>query len=226
MAFRTRTKSGKQLIGTIKEQQQQGKGKGKEDDVQIHNQQPSFSQRAISQTLRTTANLANLLPTGTILVFQLLTPVFTNNGDCDALTRLMTQVLLVAIAGACFLASFTDIHRPISYTDGKLYYGFATFKGIWFFDCYPNTDASDLPELSKYKLRFIDGVHAVLSVLVFMAVALRDKNVVNCFYPLPEHGTQQVLNIIPTAVGVICSLLFVVFPTRRHGIGYPVGSSR
>ncbi|MCL7046837.1 hypothetical protein MKW94_012685 [Papaver nudicaule] len=222
MSFRIKTKSSKQLIGNkIKEQQQQ-QGK-KDDDVQIHNQQPSFSQRAISQTLTTTANLANLLPTGTILVFQLLTPVFTNNGDCDALTRLMTQVLLVSIAGACFLACFTDSYRS---PDGKLYYGFATFKGIWFFDCYPNTDASDLPELSKYKLRFIDGVHAVLSVLVFMAVALRDKNVVNCFYPLPEHGTQQVLNIIPTAVGVICSSLFVVFPTRRHGIGYPVSSSR
>ncbi|KAI3917255.1 hypothetical protein MKX01_000032 [Papaver californicum] len=218
MSFRTRTKSGKHLIGNkIKEQQQQGK----DDNVQIQNQ-PSFSQKAISQALTSTANLANLLPTGTILVFQLLTPVFTNNGDCDPLTRLMTQVLLISIAGACFLASFTDSCRS---PDNKLYYGFATFKGIWFFDCYPKTDSSNLPELSKYKLRFIDGVHAVLSVLVFMAVALRDKNVVHCFYPLPEHGTQQILNIIPTAVGVICSLLFVVFPTRRHGIGYPVSSS-
>ncbi|RZC62499.1 hypothetical protein C5167_024258 [Papaver somniferum] len=220
MSFRTRTKSGKHLLSNkIKNEQQQQQGK--DDDVQIQNE-PSFSQKAIAQTLTTTANLANLLPTGTILVFQLLTPVFTNNGDCDALTRLMTQVLLISIAGACFLASFTDSYRS---PDGKLYYGFATFKGIWFFDCYPETDSSNLPEVSKYKLRFIDGVHAVLSVLVFMAVALRDKNVVNCFYPLPEHGTQQILNIIPTAVGVICSSLFVVFPTRRHGIGYPVSSS-
>ncbi|KAI3972948.1 hypothetical protein MKX01_019606 [Papaver californicum] len=189
MSFRTRTKSGKHLIGNkIKEQQQQGKN----DDVQIHNQ-PSFSQKAISQALTSTAILANLLPTGTILVFQLLTPVFTNNGDCDPLTRLMTQALLISIAGACFLASFTDSYRS--------------------------------PDGNFITLRFIDGVHAVLSVLVFMAVVLRDKNVVNCFYPLPEHGTQQILNIIPNTVGVICSLLFVVFPTRRHGIGYPVSSS-
>ncbi|GFY89306.1 transmembrane protein, putative [Actinidia rufa] len=35
---------------------------------------PSLAQRALSQTLTSTANLANLLPTGTLLAFQLLTP--------------------------------------------------------------------------------------------------------------------------------------------------------
>ncbi|KAI3911150.1 hypothetical protein MKW92_012252 [Papaver armeniacum] len=143
-----------------------------------------FSKSHSTNPYNDTTNLANLLPTGTILVF-----------NCDPLTRLMTQVLLFSIAGACFLASFTDIYRS---PDGKLYYGFATFKGI--------CSRSSVP-------------------FVFMAVALKRQNVVNCFYPLPEHGTQQILNIIPTAVGVICSSLFVVFPTRRHGIGYPVSSS-
>ncbi|KAJ1420002.1 Protein DMP [Sesbania bispinosa] len=32
---------------------------------------------ALSQALTSTANLANLLPTGTLLAFQILTPVFT-----------------------------------------------------------------------------------------------------------------------------------------------------
>ncbi|MCL7038435.1 hypothetical protein MKW94_022878 [Papaver nudicaule] len=221
MSFRTRTKSSKQLKVNKPQLQE------KDVDVQIQNQ-PSFFQRVISQTLTTTANLANLLPTGTVFSFQLLTPIFTSNGDCDTQTRLMTQVLLISIAGACFLASFTDSYRS---PDGKLYYGFATFKGICFFDS--ETGSSNLPELSKYKLRFIDVVHAILSVLVFMAIALRDKNVLSCFYPQPEHETRQVLNttprqhlnIIRTAVGVICSLLFIVFPTKRHGIGYPVSSS-
>ncbi|KAL5566434.1 hypothetical protein UlMin_029598 [Ulmus minor] len=150
----------------------------------------SFSQRAVSQTLTTTANLANLLPTGTLLAFQLLTPIFTSNGSgCDAATRPLTAILLGLLALSCFLASFTD---SVKATDGQ------------------------------FRIRFIDWVHAVLSVFVFGAVALRDKNVLTCFYPKPRHETQEVLDIVPVGIGIICGLLFVVFPTRRHGIGYPL----
>nr|GFB63666.1 protein DMP3-like [Tanacetum cinerariifolium] len=103
--------------------------------------------------------------------------------------------------------------------DGQLYYGFATFQGMWLFDNY---ELNNVPDLSKYRLRFIDWVHALLSVLVFGAVALRDRNVVNCFYPSPGHEAQEVLDIVPIGVGLLSSALFVVFPTRRHGIGYPI----
>uniref|UniRef100_A0A5B7BRP1 Uncharacterized protein n=1 Tax=Davidia involucrata TaxID=16924 RepID=A0A5B7BRP1_DAVIN len=181
--------------------------------------QPSFTQRAISQTLTTTANLANLLPTGTLLAFQLLTPVFTNNGACDAATRPMTFILLTLLAVSCFLACFTD-----SYKSGtQVYYGLATFKGMWLFDYQTAASSgSGIGDLSKFRLGLIDWVHAVLSVFVFVAMALRDKNVLSCFYPMPTHETQEVLDIVPLGIGLICSLLFVVFPTRRHGIGYPV----
>jgi Protein of unknown function (DUF679) len=80
-------------------------------------------------------------------------------------------------------------------------------------------------DLSKYRLKFLDLIHAIFSVLVFFAVALRDKNVISCFYPNPGKEVQEVLDIVPLSVGVLCSLLFVVFPTRRHGIGYPVTNS-
>ncbi|XVF45909.1 hypothetical protein PTKIN_Ptkin02bG0246100 [Pterospermum kingtungense] len=182
----------------------------------------TLSQRAISQTLTSTANLANLLPTGTLLAFQLLMPTFTNNGSCDSATRPLTLILLFLLALSCFLASFTDSVKSL---DGQVYYGFATFKGMFLFD-YPDPTGSGLPDLSKYRIMFIDGVHAVLSVFVFGAVALRDKNVLNCLYPTPEHETQEVLNIAPVGIGLICSLLFVVFPTRRHGIGYPVTTGK
>ncbi|KAB1208542.1 hypothetical protein CJ030_MR7G000294 [Morella rubra] len=83
-------------------------------------------QRRATQTLTSTAaNLANLLPTGTLLAFQLLTPMFTNNGACDSATRTMTLVLLVLLALSCFLASFTD---SVKASDGQVYYGFTTFK--------------------------------------------------------------------------------------------------
>ncbi|XP_051146875.1 protein DMP3 [Andrographis paniculata] len=173
---------------------------------------------ALSQALESTAHLANLLPTGTLLAFQLLTPIFTNNGSCDAATRPLSFSLLLVLSLSCFLASFTDSVRV---SDGRLYYGLATPKGLWLFDY--NEDASLAPDdLGKYRLKFVDVVHAVLSVLVFGAVALRDKNVVSCFYPAPGDEAREVLDAVPVGIGVVCSLLFVVFPSTRHGIGYPL----
>ncbi|KAL0727128.1 hypothetical protein Bca4012_023221 [Brassica carinata] len=180
--------------------------------------QPSISQHAMSQTLTSVANLANLLPTGTLLAFQFLIPVFTSNGSCEYATRVLTAVLLTLLSISCFLSSFTD---SVKAEDGNVYYGFATRKGMWVFD-YPDPSGSGLPDLGKYRIRIVDWIHAVLSVLVFGAVALREKNAVSCFYPAPEQGTKKVLDIVPMGVGVICGLLFLVFPARRHGIGYPV----
>nr|XP_043622991.1 protein DMP3-like [Erigeron canadensis] len=177
---------------------------------------PQPSSSALSQTLASTANLAKLLPTGTLLAFQVLTPIFTNNGSCDSTTRSLTAILLVLLAISCFLACFTDSFKT---NDGQIFYGFATSQGMWILDY---CEQKNLPDLRKYRLRVIDWVHALLSVLVFGAVALRDRNVVNCFYPTPGHEAQEVLDIVPIGVGLISSALFVVFPTRRHGIGYPV----
>ncbi|PIN09117.1 hypothetical protein CDL12_18303 [Handroanthus impetiginosus] len=179
---------------------------------------PNPPQGALYQALESLAHLANLLPTGTLLAFQILTPIFTKYGSCDAATGPMTLALLLVLAISCFLASFTD---SIKANDGQVYHGIATFKGLWLFD-YTTAAASGLPDLTKYKLNFIDVVHAVLSVLVFAAVALRDKNVASCFYPKPGVEVREVLHILPIGVGFISSLLFVVFPTKRHGIGYPV----
>ncbi|KAI8026840.1 Protein DMP5 [Camellia lanceoleosa] len=172
---------------------------------------------AVSQTLAITANLANLLLTGTLLAFQLLIPIFTSNGACDSATASLTLHLL--LFASCFLASFTDSFKSSS--NNQIFYGFATIKGMFLFD-YPSSSLNGTPDLSKYCLRFIDWVHAIMSVLVFGAMAFRDKNVVKCLYPSPGHETEEVLDIVPIAIGLICSLLFVVFPTRRHGIGYPV----
>lgn len=179
---------------------------------------PSSASMLSGRLLTGTANLANLLPTGTLLAFQILTPVFTNNGACDSVTRLLTLLLLILLSLSCFLASFTD---TIKASDGRVYHGIATLKGLWLFDYSEGT----LPELSKYKLRLIDFVHALLSVLVFFAVALRDSNVLMCYYPQPRHETKEVLDIVPVGVGFLCSLLFLVFPTTRHGVGYPLATA-
>ncbi|XP_051125231.1 protein DMP6-like [Andrographis paniculata] len=173
-------------------------------------------QQAISQTFESTANLANLLPTGSVLAFQLLAPIFSNQGECDAVSRMLTAGLVALCGLSCFLFSFTDSFKD---QKGNICYGFATFRGMWFID----GSATIPPELAaKYKLKFIDFAHAFMSILVFAAIALFDQNVVHCFYPEPSPGTKEVLTALPVGIGVACSMLFVVFPTKRHGIGFPL----
>ncbi|XP_007025538.2 PREDICTED: uncharacterized protein LOC18596785 [Theobroma cacao] len=176
-------------------------------------------QKAISQTFQSTAHLANLLPTGTVLAFQLLSPIFTNQGNCDSVSRSMTAGLILLCGLSCFLMSFTDSFRD---KNGTVCYGFATFYGLWVID----GSITLPPELAaKYRLHFIDFMHAFMSILVFAAVALFDQNVVSCFYPTPSDQAQEILTALPVGIGVLCSMLFVVFPTTRHGIGFPLSAN-
>lgn len=175
--------------------------------------------RAISQTCKSTAHLANLLPTGTVLSFQLLSPIFTNQGNCDSVSRFMTSALVTLCGATCFLLCFTDSFRD---NKGKVCYGFATYRGLWVID-----GSSTLPAepVAKYQLRFMDFMHAVMSILVFAAIALFDQNVVNCFFPSPSHEAREILTALPVGIGVFCSMLFVAFPTQRRGIGFPLSTN-
>ncbi|KAK7327833.1 hypothetical protein VNO77_21926 [Canavalia gladiata] len=176
-------------------------------------------QKAISQTFQSTAHLANLLPTGTVLAFQLLSPIFTNTGNCDFVSKSMTSALVALCGASCFLLSFTDSFRD---NKGNICYGFATLRGLWIID-----GSTTLPPqlAAKYSLRFIDFMHAVMSVLVFAAIALFDQNVVNCFFPAPSNETQEILTALPVGIGVLGSMFFVAFPTQRHGIGFPLSTN-
>ncbi|KAA8526339.1 hypothetical protein F0562_008458 [Nyssa sinensis] len=136
------------------------------------------AQKAIRKTFKGTALLANLLPTGSVLAFQILSPIFTHQGKCRSIvSQSQTLGLLVTIPPE---------------------------------------------EAAKYRLKFIDFFHAFMSILVFAAVALFDQNVVKCFYPMPSEEAKELLATLPIGIGVICSLLFVAFPTKRHGIGFPL----
>ncbi|CAL9015552.1 unnamed protein product [Prunus brigantina] len=182
----------------------------------VTEEERTLIQKAIRQTFQSTAHLANLLPTGTVLAFQLLAPIFSNQGNCDSASRSMTAGLVALCGASCFLLSFTDSYRD---KNGNVCYGFATFRGLWIID--GSTTLS--PEVdANFQLRFIDFLHAFMSILVFAAVALFDQNVVNCFYPSPSDKAQEILTALPVGIGVICSMLFVVFPTKRHGIGFPL----
>ncbi|KAJ6289690.1 hypothetical protein OIU78_025585 [Salix suchowensis] len=174
-------------------------------------------QKAMRKTFKGTAHLARLLPTGSVLAFQILSPVLTHEGQCRSITSQTMTLGLLALCGlACFLLCFTDSFRDAR---GKVRYGMVTFKGLWIMDSPVELSPE---EAAKYKLRFIDVLHAFMSILVFGAVSLFDKNVVKCFFPTPTDEAKDLLIAVPATIGVICSILFLAFPSKRHGIGCPL----
>ncbi|KZV54215.1 hypothetical protein F511_36783 [Dorcoceras hygrometricum] len=175
------------------------------------------AQKAVRKAFKGTAHLANLLPTGSVMAFQVMSPIITHEGKCKSFVSITTTIaLLSACAISCFLLCFTDSFRD---ERGKVRYGVATFRGLWIMD-----GSASLPpeEAAKYRVGIADFIHAILSILVFAAVAMFDKNVVSCFYPAPSEEDLEILTALPVTVGVICSLLFLLFPTKRHGIGFPL----
>ncbi|OWM78675.1 protein DMP7 [Punica granatum] len=175
------------------------------------------AQRAMRKTFKGTAHLANLLPTGTVLVFQILSPVLTDQGRCPtAASWGMTLCLIGLSAISCFVCSFTDSIRD---SRGKVRYGLATFRGIYIMDA---SVVLSPEETAKYRLRLIDFFHAFMTSMVFGAVTLFDRNVVKCFYPEPSEDARELLVEVPVCIGIVCSLFFIAFPTKRHGIGFPL----
>ncbi|KAG5023930.1 hypothetical protein JHK85_020272 [Glycine max] len=180
---------------------------------------PSSSQNrgtgVTNTTLSAFGSLIKLLPTGTVFVFQFVNPVLTNSGDCNATSKWLCSILLVLCGFSCAFSSFTD-----SYTgsDNQRHYGIVTTKGLW------PSPASNTVDLSTYKLKFGDLVHAVLSLSVFAVLGLLDTNTVHCFYPGFESTQKRLLQVLPTAIGVFAGGLFMIFPNDRHGIGYPLTS--
>ncbi|XP_047335977.1 protein DMP7-like [Impatiens glandulifera] len=186
----------------------------------------TLSQRAVKKTFKTSSHLASLLPTGTVLFFQILSPVLTHQGKClTFISRSYTAALLSFCAASCFFLCFTD-----SFLDpaGKVRHGLATIYGIWVMDSPVVGGGLSPEEAAKYRVRFMDFFHAVLSVIVFVGVALFDKNVVNCFFPKPSDEMIEILSMLPLGIAVVCSTLFVFFPTQRHCIGVfcPAGNTQ
>ncbi|KAL6193853.1 PREDICTED: uncharacterized protein LOC101311466 [Fragaria vesca subsp. vesca] len=162
-------------------------------------------------------NLIKLLPTGTVFLFQFLNPVLTNNGHCNnPVNKYLSAILIAISAFSCCFSSFTDSYIG---SDGQTHYGIATTKGLW-----PSTSSGSM-DLSAYKLRVGDFVHAFLSLTVFAVVSLLDSNTVRCFYPTFESTERVLLMVLPPVIGTIAGTVFVVFPNKRHGIGYPSSSS-
>lgn len=179
----------------------------------------------VHKTLATAANLANLLPTGTLLTFRTLTPPFSNKGTCQLANVCLTAGLIFVFAIFCFFSTFIDTFRDC---DGKLYYGTATFRGLYVFNSRSNVkmrresqeEEEEEEYFSKFKIRAIDFLHAIVSVLVFLIFAMSDSDVQRCFFPEAGENMKVLMMNLPMAAGFFSSSLFVLFPTTRRGSGY------
>lgn len=169
------------------------------------------------------ANLANLLPTGTVLIFEALVPSFTNNGECVLANKYLTLALIFCCSLVCFFSSFTDSF--IGKNDKKLYYGIATLNGIFVFNDPDCTDGNGEEELDhnqrkNYRITLIDFVHALSSLTVFLVFSLSNSELQNCFFPKAGPNEKQLIVNLPLGAGLLSTFLFIIFPTKRRGIGY------
>lgn len=169
------------------------------------------------KTFTSLGNLIKLLPTGTVFIFQFLNPVLTNYGHCTPINTVFTSILIALCGFSCAFSCFTDSYES---SDGLVHYGIATVKGLW-----PCSDPTGSVDLSKYKLRIGDFVHAFFSVVVFAVLSLLDSNTVQCFYPSFESTEKTLLMVLPPVIGAVSGTVFMAFPNTRHGIGYPYSSN-
>lgn len=167
----------------------------------------------VQKTLSKTSMLINFLPTGTLLTFEMVLPSVYGKGECSHVTTVMIHVLLGLCTLSCFFFHFTDSFKG---PDGKIYYGFVTTKGLAVFK---HGLEVQVPKDERYRVGFTDFVHALMSVLVFVAIAFSDHRVTNCLFPGHAKEIDEVMRSFPLMVGVICSGLFLVFPNTRYGIG-------
>lgn len=184
---------------------------------------PSPTCHPVHKTLASAANLAHLLPTGTVLGFRALTPSFSNKGHCQPSNKYLTACLIGFCAVVCFFSSFTDSFID---SDGKLYFGIATFKRLKIFNYNNYNDEEEglglgieNNNLAKFRICCMDFVPAFVSLIVFLVFALSDSDVQRCYFPEAGANVNALLMNLPLGAGVLASFLFMLFPTTRRGIG-------
>uniref|UniRef100_A0A804MTH4 DUF679 domain membrane protein 2 n=4 Tax=Zea mays TaxID=4577 RepID=A0A804MTH4_MAIZE len=173
-------------------------------------------------TFKSIGDVLKLLPTATVIVYEVLNPIATNAGDCGGAAagyKVATGVLLGLSAFFCAFSTFTDSYVG---ADGKVKYGLVTPRGLLPFNDGGGGGGAARRDFSRYRLGFPDFVHAAFAVAVFAAVSLlADANTVACFYPSLRDQQKKVVMALPVVVGAVASVVFALFPSTRHGIGYP-----
>lgn len=191
----------------------------REDDDEEEEDDSSSFIVLLNLVLGGTARLNVLLPTATILAFAIFAPLLTDDGKCTRLNRILTAAFVVLCAASCVFFTLTDSFRSAS---GRLRYGVATPTGIRTF-CGGGGGGGGHRrkgprEPERYRLRWSDLFHTTLALVAFVTFAASHHDIVRCYYP---GVPRKVVNTVPLVIGFVVSLLFVLFPSRRRGIGYP-----
>uniref|UniRef100_A0ACD5VW22 Uncharacterized protein n=1 Tax=Avena sativa TaxID=4498 RepID=A0ACD5VW22_AVESA len=178
---------------------------------------PSAS--ATDKVMSTAANLAQLLPTGTVLAYQALSPSFTNHGKCETSNQWLTAALVVVLTASCLFFALTD---SVLGSDQKLYYGVATWGGFNVFNFSSEEEKGQwgADQFRKLRLRPLDFVHSFFTAVVFLTVAFSDVGLQNCFFPEAGKNTEELLKNLPLGMAFLSSFVFIIFPTKRKSIGY------
>ncbi|KAK9919732.1 hypothetical protein M0R45_028312 [Rubus argutus] len=100
----------------------------------------------IPKTIASTANLANVLPTGTVLAFDTLIPSFSNNGSYHIANKDLSVSVIIICALICFFSPFTDSF--IDSTDGKFYYDIVTREGMYILNSKSKEDTLQIKKVS------------------------------------------------------------------------------
>ncbi|KAJ1274474.1 hypothetical protein BS78_05G064300 [Paspalum vaginatum] len=174
------------------------------------------------RSLGTAAGLSKLLPTGTTLAFQTMAPSFTNSGECEDhdVNFAFTWGLVGFLTLLCALLCSTDSVRD---DDGNIHYGVATPSGFKLFGHHfrdlkmANQDKRSLRRRKRLKPQ--DFVHALMSAAVFVALAFSDAGVQQCLVPMDSAPWKGFLTHLPLAVAFLASIVFIVFPSTRTGVG-------
>ncbi|XP_020161835.1 protein DMP7-like [Aegilops tauschii subsp. strangulata] len=181
---------------------------------------PADSKTPVNQkVLSVSANLAQLLPTGSVMAYQMLAPSFSNQGKCYSSKWWITLGLVVVLAASCIFFALTDtvLH------DGKVYYGLAIYGRLNIFNLSKKEEEKMFtriqPVLKERGLKKRDLVHASLTVVVFLTMVFSDVGLQNCFFPDAGTDTQQLLKNLPLGMAVFSSLVFTIFPSKRNFIG-------
>ncbi|TKW21035.1 hypothetical protein SEVIR_4G188100v4 [Setaria viridis] len=182
---------------------------------------------AAEKVLSVSANLAKLLPSGAVLVYQTLSASFTNQGSCNTANKWLSALLVGFLSAACIFLTFTDsiVH------DNKIYYGVALAGRLKIFALSRTEEKRLLRVLKKdlveRRLKTLDWVHAFFTAIVFLSIAMGDVGLQKCFFPDldSDHmkNVKELLRNAPLGLALLSSFVFMIFPTTRHGVGFDNG---
>ncbi|CAN6178395.1 unnamed protein product [Urochloa humidicola] len=188
---------------------------------------------AAEKVLSVSANLAKLLPSGAVLVYQTLSASFTNQGSCNTANKWLSALLVGFLSAACIFLTFTDSIVD-KHNSNKIYYGVALPQRLKLFALSPREEKRLLRSLKKElverRLKTLDWVHAFFTAIVFLSIAMGDVGLQKCFFPDldSDHmkNVKELLRNAPLGLALLSSFVFMIFPTTRRGVGFDNGGDR